>query len=215
MTEPHVWQLGPEVTILGIKLGELLLIGFTALLWLATIRLVRESRRGAEESIKEARRIGEAQTRAYVNVKSISLVFDYRTPNCTWIAVNSGQSPALDFVWKATVTHGKQPTPGNDQTWSKRRGFAIPANSDTAPLPVPVGDDIAGNVITVRVRIEFFYTDIFGQRRYEDLYFEGVVHHAKIMIVDGAPRVIMNVDGVSGMAGEFACDLRPAEKPAH
>jgi len=150
--EQHGNENGSDIAVLGVKPGEWLLSIVTLMLWWATVRLVKESRRTAEESIKETRRIGEAQTRAYVNVKSVSISFEDRDPVFRWIAVNSGQSPAQNFIWNVSLRYHGHP-PGNNQKWLKGRGFSIPASGEV-PLWTWFPKEIAGLVL-VEVKIEF------------------------------------------------------------
>jgi hypothetical protein len=98
---------------------------------LATVWLVIVSRRCAEESIKEARRIGEAQTRAYVNVKSVGISFEGRDPAFGLTIVNSGQSPALNFIWNVLLKFQGHPL-RDDQKWLSGRLGVCMARPDSS-----------------------------------------------------------------------------------
>jgi hypothetical protein len=198
---------GSDIAVLGVKPGEWLLSIVTLMLWWATVRLVKEGRRTAEESIKETRRIGEAQTRAYVSIKSVSISFEdvatvrAAAPVFRWIAVNSGQSPAQNFIWNVSFRYHGHP-PGNNQKWLKGQGFSIPASGEV-PLWTWFPKEIAASVVLVEVKIEFWFADIFGQRWFEDAYFQGVVNKP-VMLVDGLPKE----------TGEYSVELSPIDKPS-
>jgi hypothetical protein len=60
---------------------------------------------------REQREIGEAQVRAYVSIKAATIEFmlDAIHPCVKFIAYNSGQSPARNFVWNITLQYAGAP----------------------------------------------------------------------------------------------------------
>ena len=81
------------------------IIGISLLLWqiILTREAVKDTGR-ATDAMREANeiseRIGEAQTRCYLGIKSASVsIGDDGNPSVTIIVVNTGQSPARKFRW--------------------------------------------------------------------------------------------------------------------
>jgi hypothetical protein len=64
----------------------------------------------AQTAVAETRRIGEAQVRAYVTIKSATVVFmsDKALPMIMITVVNTGQSPARKFEWVPTIEYSTQ-----------------------------------------------------------------------------------------------------------
>jgi len=178
----------PEVTFLGIKPGEWLLGVVTWMLWWATVRLVTEGKRASDQIIKETRRIGEAQTRAYVSVTAanIEYVFNANTPLVSFVPHNSGQSPAQNFLWNIIFQY---PAPEINRevsfnpNWLHETGISIPANSAAPPESAIVPDMNAKQDIepkrlpstVVRAKIEFRFTDVFDQDWFGEAYFAGLI----------------------------------------
>ena len=79
--EEHSRESAPETTFLGIRPGE----------WLLSL-LASEGKQSSDNAIEENRRLGEAQVRAYVNIKAVSIdfLFDAIVPRVGFIASNSG-----------------------------------------------------------------------------------------------------------------------------
>ncbi len=77
-----------------------------ALLWFTfrearrTTAAAQDNGKAAWESVATTRRIGEAQTRAYIHVNNVSLKFDNNLcPAISLTAANTGNSPARAFQW--------------------------------------------------------------------------------------------------------------------
>jgi hypothetical protein len=104
---------------------------------------------------------------------------------------------AQNFIWNVSLRYSKH-GPSRNEEWLKARGFSIPANA-RVPLKTRFPREIVGNALQIEVKIEFWFTDIFGQRWFEESYFQGVVYHP-IMLVDGVPKG----------TGEYAVELRKA-----
>ena len=122
------------------------LVAANIALWLATWRSgVRQSHDTAA-FIGETRRLGEAQVRAYVDIRAATVVFLQMTegavpladvqPLVRITAKNTGQSPARNFVWHPTVHYCSFSTPirnlyrrlgGN---WREIAGIGIPVGEE-------------------------------------------------------------------------------------
>jgi hypothetical protein len=176
------------------------LVGFTGVLAFSTIGLwivtwrsgVRQSR-DMESSIKETRRIGEAQVRAYVSIKSAFIAFmgEMQHPCVGFVAINTGQSPAKNLVWNINVQYasgGQKQTTSFHKDWLKGTGFDLPATNESilqrAIVPsIPLKtfrENPGGTLVTlprsvvVRLKIEYRYTDVFERNWFEESYFHGV-----------------------------------------
>jgi hypothetical protein len=172
------------------------LVGFTGVLAISTIGLwivtwrsgVRQSR-DMEAAVIETRRIGEAQVRAYVSIKSAFIGFEteFEHPRIRFVATNTGQSPAKNFVWNVAVQYasmGATQTHEFGKNWDKETGFDIPATSDSTPQGAmipnmslkifrekPKPGALVPSVIIARVKLEFRYTDIFDRSWLGEAYF--------------------------------------------
>ena len=93
-------------------------------LWLTTWRAGVRQSNDMKAAIKETRRIGEAQVRAYVDVRSADIFFIsfagalYRghpevQPVIKIVAPNTGQSPARNFVWNPILEYTSIGTASN------------------------------------------------------------------------------------------------------
>lgn len=63
-----------------------------------------DARRRARQTISETRRLGEAQTRAYLSVTDCSVIFGKGVPSLRPTIRNAGQSPALRVKWHAQLS---------------------------------------------------------------------------------------------------------------
>jgi hypothetical protein len=90
------------------------------------------------KTITETRRIGQAQVRAYVSIKSVQVNFVDIAENMTHAAVsvvaeNSGQSPARNFVWRASLQYiggGQARKRGENGPWVLSPGKPIAARGE-------------------------------------------------------------------------------------
>jgi hypothetical protein len=164
-----------------------LVLAFTTLgLWTATIGLYF----AGKNAVQETRRIGEAQVRAYVSIKSAVIAFwgPFEHALVKFVPFNTGQSPARNFVWNVTVQyasgHDKQKS-SFDKDWQNRAGIDIPASSDGFPggAMVPnislknfreARDKSAPIGVVVRVKIDFRFTDVFERDWFGESYFHGI-----------------------------------------
>lgn len=161
---------------------------FTGLLWRATIGAVR----GGDRALATTREIGEAQVRAYVSVKSAVMLFggDGAIPFIGIEAVNSGQSPARGFTWTPTVRyftegqHTPKASPEDDE-WDEAPGvdLAVGAETSESQLFVITDTDLADYLedcgpshgrVTVAVRVQYTYLDVFGVRHTEAAFYAGI-----------------------------------------
>jgi hypothetical protein len=101
----------------------------------ATSRLVGEGRRGVEQTIQETQRLGKAQLRAYVGVRSAKITFSAEGhPRIEFVAVNSGQSPARDLTWNATLRYDADRERVCRPDWRRYGGFDIAAGGGSSPI---------------------------------------------------------------------------------
>jgi hypothetical protein len=171
------------------------LVGFTGILavstvglWIATIFLYR----GGERGIRMQQGIGMAQTRAYVSIKSAEIYFGGHDaiPFVEIVVFNSGQSPALGFVFSPTVTYLAD-VPDIDivyevdeDIWSKQPGVDIPPGAEHETMYFPLDFSLVEQVskhrempsrLGVSVWIDFEFFDVFGHRIADLACFAGVV----------------------------------------
>jgi hypothetical protein len=160
-------------------------------LWIVAWRSGVRQSRDMDAAVRETRRIGEAQVRAYVSIKGARIDFDteYAHPQVTFIATNSGQSPARNFIWSISIQYAGDAVSRAitfNEKWLDSTGIDIPAGADTTPperaqiayMSVKrYIEDVAPNVTfyLVRVKIDFRYTDVFDIDWFEEAYFAAVM----------------------------------------
>lgn len=167
-----------------------LVLAFSTIgLWVATGGLYV----AGKEAIRETRRIGEAQTRAYVSIKTaqIDFLLDISIPRVTFVASNSGQSPARNFVWNVTLQYAG-PSISREtvfyEQWLTTTGMDIPAASDAhpegalVPMPAKTYVEAVPGVLNsvIRLKIDFRYTDVFERDWFGEAYFAGIMHQRPI-----------------------------------
>jgi hypothetical protein len=172
-------------TVLGIFLSG-------AGVWLiyGTLIQTRNAATAARDAVTVTRDIGEAQVRAYLHVKSLTVSFLHglERPGFAAIITNSGQSPAREVVCSAQVWYlgrhfGQKSRPAPN--WQQAVGKAIPAGSDeevpadTEEMQFSVEARNAarepGFGIFMQARVMFKYRDVFKQEWEGDAYFNGFV----------------------------------------
>jgi hypothetical protein len=157
-------------------------------LWIVTWRSGIRQSRDMEASIVETRRIGEAQTRAYVSISAaqIGFMFNAGAPAVSFVAFNSGQSPARNFVWNIKIQY---PAPEINRevsfnvNWLREAGMSIPATTTAPPESAIVSDMSAKqyvepgglSVTVIRAKIDFRFTDVFDQDWFGEAYFSGLI----------------------------------------
>jgi hypothetical protein len=161
-------------------------------------RRLRQTVEATKGASAETRRIGEAQVRAYVHIKSAVvdfIRFGFPQPLIAFVASNSGQSPAINFIWNITLQY---PVPDTNRqsvfnpNWLTSIGYDIPANSDAPPESALIQNMIVercappGTIRTIiRFKIEYRFTDVFGQSYFGEAYFVGTLQ----MIPDSSPEL--------------------------
>jgi hypothetical protein len=144
---------------------------------------------------REQREIGEAQVRAYVSIKAATIEFmlDAIHPCVRFIAYNSGQSPARNFVWNITLQYfgGKENRESRlHEAWIEQTGIDIPATieySDVGGL-IPemsvkqyIEEAVPGLMITVvRAKIGFRFTDVFDKDWFGEAFFGGTMQSRQV-----------------------------------
>jgi hypothetical protein len=197
---------------------------FTFTLWRSTLKLweAGEKQRESNERIAALQRhssekIGEAQVRAYVNIKSAGMDFllgDIH-PRILFVAYNSGQSPARNFIWNITLQYVGLPINREsvfNENWLEGAGMDISASSDAPPtgaiIPnMSVKQFIEGPapgvlISMVRVKIEFRFADVFERDWFGETFFAGTMQKKQISLDDLQ-------QGVSPWVG----DIFPIAKP--
>lgn len=139
----------------------------------------------ADDALVETRRIGEAQTRAYLSISGCQVMFRVEKMSIRPMLQNSGQSPALDVTWHAYVNlirkDDKGSRAGETRPDYRKFRYDVPAQGERQALYCDcvdffVGneelaafqDDIGVNII-VEVRAEG--KDVFGHDISTDDYF--------------------------------------------
>jgi hypothetical protein len=166
---------------------------FTAILAVATLGLGGATVGiyfAGEKAVRETRRIGEAQTRAYVSIKTagVEFIMEMSVPHVSFVASNSGQSPARNFIWNVTLQYAAGKEINSEvafyDKWLTSTGMDIPAASDAHPEGALVPMAARGfveNVVpgalmcVVRLKIDFRYTDVFERDWFGESYFSGVM----------------------------------------
>jgi hypothetical protein len=143
----------------------------------------------------EQREIGEAQVRAYVSIKAATIEFmlDAIHPCVRFIAYNSGQSPARNFIWNITLQYAGAPANREsmlNEKWLEGTGIDIPAASDApkdgALIPdMSVKQYIEGVapgtlVAVIRARIDFRFTDVFDKDWFGETFFAGTMRRVRV-----------------------------------
>lgn len=189
------FQTDPNATFaLAVALFTLALVIVGA--WQA--RRLRQTVEATEKASAETRRIGEAQIRAYVDIRAATVTFlrmtegvallDDVQPLVRITAKNTGQSPARNFVWQPTVHYLSFSDPiGNRYrrlggNWRAIAGVGIPVGeehsagamvTDMLLLRFLRENSPVTNALLLRVRIEFEYEDVFDRRITDEAYFMG------------------------------------------
>jgi hypothetical protein len=143
----------------------------------------------AQKATKVARDVGEAQVRAYISVKSANIYFggDTGIPFVQITAINTGQSPARNFIWAAKIRYfsefEEELVSGDIEGWLKQPGIDIHAGTEATPLYV----DHTFALIEQRAKwtreqdktgisvvVHFAWTDVFGFTLVDQASFQGV-----------------------------------------
>jgi hypothetical protein len=178
-----------RITIfVGVATAVILILQLVVFGWQA--HRLKQTISTMKELGKEQREIGEAQVRAYVNIKSanIDFLWDAIVPRITFIAFNSGQSPARNFIWNVTLQYPGIPANREsalNENWLEQVGMDIPATSDAPPDGAFIPDmsvkqyieGVApGTTLTViRTKIDFRFTDVFDRDWFGEAFFAGVM----------------------------------------
>jgi hypothetical protein len=159
-------------------------------------RRLRQAVKATESAVAETRRIGEAQVRAYVGIKTAVLDFldnwvpGEAHPRLTIIATNSGQSPARKFIWKPTIEYiggDQRRQRGLNGNWVAPPGASIPVGDpfqESVLIPDMSITRFAASVrpqdhILVRIRVEFTFIDVFDRRFDDQVFFVGIAAPSK------------------------------------
>lgn len=194
----------------------------TILLWRSTDKLwlAGERQMGLiARNTFQQREIGEAQVRAYVSIKSAKIYFgaDDAMPFIEIVAANSGQSPALAFIWSPRVNYLADVKaeiaydPGEE--WMAQPGSDIAPASETKAVYFPVDFSLVDKVtehrempdrLGISVTIDFAFVDVFGNQISDMASFAGVAEPGD------AKRNTKAIHPLNTSA--WACHLYPIEK---
>jgi hypothetical protein len=126
---------------------------------------------------------------AYVSTKSANVYFigDDGLPLIEMVASNSGQSPAINFVWAPELHYLPETTEEiiNDvhEEWADQPGLDVHSASETTAIYVLhdfiltekiAVDGIVPNRMGVSVTIHYTWTDVFGQSFIDFATFAGM-----------------------------------------
>ena len=169
-----------RIEAFGAGLGFLTLIAA-----IAAAAFARKAAVHTGESVEEARRIGEAQTRAYLSVGKCKVLYANGKPRVRPTIANSGQSPAMNVNWTALVSHFVS-EPKRLRETEVNGEYAmfecdIPAHGEHEMLPSDSqdfgfdADEIAvlkaGKPLSIEVLVRARGTDVFGSRVSADAAF--------------------------------------------
>jgi hypothetical protein len=183
--DEHAGAVAAVATIF-IGLFTYTLYSATRTLWLATLRSGVRQSRDMKDGVTETRRIGEAQVRAYVSIKWCGLAFwdPVGVPIVRFVAFNTGQSPAKNFIWNVTVQYLSGTKKQTSAPASPgERGIDIPATTDSPIRQIPVQnfrlkdfrETLDPEIRTVvNIRIGFSFTDVFEIENVGEYYFVGI-----------------------------------------
>jgi hypothetical protein len=176
---------------------------FTGLLFIATILLWRATDaiwNAGEKQVAVTRSIGEAQVRAYVEISAATLVFSniaegvapsFDVQPFIQIAIrNTGQSPAINFVWNPSIQyfgfgtttktlHGEL----GGSNWREIRGIGIAAGTERTEGGIVTGMQLlkflqengcGTSSVMVRLRVQFEFENVFNVRIADEAYFSGM-----------------------------------------
>ena len=169
-------QSARQMFIVGIVEAAITLAG--VILVLATLLYTKRAAIAAESAVVETRRIGEAQVRAYLAIKSVKFVFMGQTdplPMVQITVVNTGQSPAQNFEWLPTIEYqterGAVFEPFDEAHYSGV-GTDIGASRKhkakffgTLPLVTTISRHMEmPEAVCIRVQVHYRWTDVFGNK---------------------------------------------------
>jgi len=197
-------------------------------------RRLRQTVQATQNASAEARRIGEAQVRAYVDIRNADVFFIsfagtlYRgllevQPVIKIVAPNTGQSPAKNFVWEPTLEYTSIGTAANTNrikrmggNWRDILGVTIAvgqSHTDSAMIGemalvrfLQEAGNINATSLLVRLRVQFEFEDVFDSRIAGDAYFFGLISRA--------PQSVPTEFGQAFWIGKLTRMHRPPDWPA-
>jgi hypothetical protein len=157
-------------------------------------RRLRQTVEATENAAAETRRIGETQTRAYVDIATAMAIFldmpglNDVQPLVRIVAKNTGQSPARNFVWNTAIQYFSLGEVGRSiegqlgGNWREIRGAGIPVGGEHVSGALVTGmlllkflraDSGPDNVVMIRVRVQFEFEDVFNEHIVNEAFFMG------------------------------------------
>jgi len=147
-------------------------------------------------TLRETRRIGEAQVRAYLHITQMTITFRVPDghPSIKVTAQNSGQSPAENVVWNPTITYAalERSMSGTvSGNWRKTDGIDMPAGAVLPLIGVSVpnmslaafatlDENKIAPRVDVTVVVNFRYQDVFGRAIENSATYQGVARQDKM-----------------------------------
>lgn len=143
-----------------------------------TVLLLYQTLGAQRRTIRETRRIGEAQTRAYLSIITCTAMFSDGKPSVKITLRNSGQSPALHVRWGGTVNlmpvGGDAIRIGRINPEYRKQTIDVPAAGERVSLYYDTRDIdltnvelqawLAGDRVAMATTIETWGEDVFGKR---------------------------------------------------
>ncbi len=180
---------------------------------------LRQTVDSSEKAIATTREIGEAQVRAYVKIKSASIYFlgEDAMPAVEIVAANSGQSPALNFVWVPEIHYlpEKAPEIVSDvvEGWNLEPGIDIHSASehktlyflhDFSLVEKITTDGSTPSTMGVSVILYYAWEDVFGKTSVDFASFASV---AEIGSAEENQRHLHPLN-----TSQWGCKLNPIAK---
>ena len=151
-------------TVASVEAGMIfigvLLVGFT-------LAAARRAAKAAEESVKETRRTGEAQTRAYLHPGEATFTLGEDSFSASMILMNTGRSPGTNIVIAGTLSIYNTDQLLASIDFDSKSTPPITAETegtaffDVAKLPE---FDLVKN-LRIRIRCDVSWEDVFGKRQ--------------------------------------------------
>jgi hypothetical protein len=150
---------------------------------------LRQTVESSEKAIAVTRTIGEAQVRAYVSIKSAAIYFggEAAMPFIDIVATNSGQSPALNFIWAPEVRYLPETTPEfisePGEEWVAQPGIDIHSASESNGMYALTNFEMLEKIVVdgkmpermgVSVIVHYAWRDVFGKNFIDSASFAGV-----------------------------------------
>ena len=162
-----------------------------------TLGATKETLRTTQDMALDQRRIGEAQTRAYISVNPIFEDFDAETPSLKFKWENVGQTPAKDFqlVYELQIVpyglsvksffKNRKFTPKSDVGKGQSGKLIIEAKKN---VPENWFQLLVKNEISLQATGIMIFRDVFGRRKYTTFRYITVRRDDETVAVIPSPK---------------------------